>query len=279
MKSLFYKKALYSPDPKKVWKIINSILHPPPRCIDASPDDLNNYFSTIAQKTLNKDPVPICNIQSFINNIKEKGECSFTLKSVSYNDVLNHLKALCNDCSTGADLIPIRYIKSITDQICSPLTHILNSFIVKDAYPTLWKISRVVPSNKITLPTKPSDYRPISILPALSKVYERIVLKQLLEFIEPHHLYKPTISGFRKGHSTTTALLKLRDDIKRAMSSGEITLLVLVDFSKAFDTLAYDKLIEKMDKQGFSKAFLNWTLSYLSNRSQFVHFDANFSKN
>ena len=73
-----------------------------------------------------------------------------------------------------------------------------------------------------------------------------MILQQLLEFIEQHRLYRNTITGFRKGYSTTTALLKLKDDIVKAMSKGEITLMVLVDFSKAFDKVNHQKLITKL---------------------------------
>lgn len=123
-----------------------------------------------------------------------------------------------------------------------------------------------------------SDYRPISILPCLSKIYEKIVLQQLLSFIEVNAIYKETISGFRRGHSTGTALLKLRDDIKKVMKAGEVTLLVMVDFSKAFDTICHNTLIKKMKGMGFSKQFLYWALSYLTNRRQFVQVDINQSE-
>ena len=164
------------------------------------------------------------------------------------------------------------------DHICSPLTHILNNFIHHNKYPMPWKIARIQPINKVTNPTEKSDYRPISILPCMSKLFEKLVLSQLITFIENSTIYKDTVSGFRKGHSTGTALLKLRDDIKRAMKAGEVTLIVLVDFSKAFDTLCHHTLIKKMDQLGFSKDFLHWTLSYLSERKQFVQVDGDQSK-
>ena len=276
VKTSFYKQALSSSKPKEVWKIINSVLHPPPRCIDKSPKDLNEYFSTVAQKTLNKNPVVLDDINKFIDTCI-CDDSAFRLNPITYADVMTHLKSLRSDCSTGADNIPIRYIKCITEEICSPLTHIINSCIINNIYPKPWKLSRIAPINKIPHPVEVSDYRPISILPALSKVYEKVVLKQLLHYIESNNLYKDTVNGFRKGHSTGTALVKLRDDIKRALASGEVTLIVLVDFSKAFDTIAYDKLISKMHQQGFSKSFLKWTLNYVGCRSQYVNFDAKSS--
>ena len=134
------------------------------------------------------------------------------------------------------------------------------------------------PIPKIQNPINLIDFRPISIQPVLSKVFERLVLKQLLDHIDTHQLYKNTLTGFRKGFSTGNALLKLRDDIKEAINAREISVVVLVDFSKAFDTVAHDVIISKLQKLGFSKDFLNWTYNYLSSRSQYVQIDANKSK-
>ena len=113
----------------------------------------------------------------------------------------------------------------------------------------------------------------ISILPVLSKVFEKLVAGQMSEFAEMAALLPDRISGFRKGHSTTSVLLGIRDDIRHAMKKGEITLIVLADFSKAFDTICFKNTIVKFYKLGFSKTFLKWLLSYLSGRSQFVQID------
>ena len=88
-----------------------------------------------------------------------------------------------------------------------------------------------------------------------------------------YHLLHDRISTFRKGHSTTTALMGVRDDIRYAMKRKEVTLMVLADFSKAFDTISFSATIVKFYKLGFSKPFLKWLLSNLSGRSQFVQID------
>ena len=97
-------------------------------------------------------------------------------------------------------------------------------------------------------------YRPIAILPALSKVYERLVLNQLLRYIEQCRVLKSNITGYRKGHSTTTVLLRIRDDIINAIK-------------KAFDTVDYSVVIRKLHSIGFSKLALRWMLSYLASRN------------
>ena len=83
---------------------------------------------------------------------------------------------------------------------------------------------------------KVKDYRPVSILPALSNVFERLLLSQLVLFIDEFAPLAPRISGFRKGHSTISVLLGIRDDVLRAMKRGEVTLVVFADFSKALAT-------------------------------------------
>lgn len=277
-KTEYYRKALNSPKPKEVWKIINSILHPPPNRIKIKPSDLNSHFASTAFRTIGKLPVPKSDIKTFIQNADINDETSFRLRPGTYSAVLKIIKNMRNDTSTGPDQIPSKFIKMVAEHICSPLTYIINTFISQNKYPNPWKQSRIVPINKISNPVDRSDYRPISILPCLSKIFEKIVLHQLVDFIDTTAIYKETVSGFRKGHSTGTALLKLRDDIKQAMKAGEVTLVVLVDFSKAFDTICHHSLIKKMSKLGFSKQFLYWTLSYLSDRSQFVQIDADKSE-
>ena len=280
-KSDFYRNALSKKKPKKVWKIIHSVLHPPPTRCTFSPSELNNYFVEIAGKILNKEPTQPSKILEFIeslpNSSRENGAV-FQLRQVSYENVLKQLKALRNDTSTGPDGIPVRYIKLVQDSLSSPLTHIINAFIESNNFPSSWKCARIVPINKVPTPVEKSDFRPIAILPALSKIFERLVCSQVIEFIENTHLYKDTVTGFRKGYSTGSALLKLRDDIRTAMKSGELSIIVLIDFSKAFDTISHETLIQTLHKCDFSKDFMRWTLSYLTNRKQFIQIDDKTSK-
>ncbi len=100
----------------------------------------------------------------------------------------------------------------------------------------------------------------------------------MISFIEDLAIFNNSISGFRKGHSTATTLLGIRDDIIRAMRRGEVTLMVLADYSKAFDTVNFRSVITKMHSMGFFKNFLHWILAYLTNRQQFVQIDDKFSK-
>lgn len=110
------------------------------------------------------------------------------------------------------------------------------------------------------------DYRPISILPILSKVHEKQVLRQITDFIETHQVYKKHQSGYRKSHSITSILSKLYDDIKTAIKQSEFTKAVFSYYSKAFDTIDFLTLIQKMHLLNFSTVFLHWVFNYLTHR-------------
>ena len=158
----------------------------------------------------------------------------------------------------------------MVDDIASPIVNIINNCIDKSVFPTAWKIARVCPIPKIDNPIDVTKYRPISVLCILSKVFERVILTQLCNYIEVKASYNLTQSGFRKGHSTSTLLLKLRDDIIRAMNTNEVTLGILLDFSKAFDTIDHLTLLQKLYKMNFSVEALKLIQSYISEWRQYV---------
>ena len=154
------------------------------------------------------------------------------LHKVTYGEVLQQLKCTRSDSSTGPDKITVKFIKLVADIIASSLTHILNEYIQQNSFPTAWRIARVSPIPKNELLTEADHYQPILVLPVLSKIYEQPVLTQLLEYIQQYNILKDTISGYWKGHSTSTILLRIRDDIIRAIKKREVTLLAFTDFSK-----------------------------------------------
>lgn len=95
----------------------------------------------------------------------------------------------------------------------------------------------------------------------------------MINFIESGNLLSPHVSSFRKGLSTTTALIGIRDDIIKAMNRGEVTIMVFADFSEAFDTAHFDIIKRKLHSMGFSKQFLLWVMNYLTGRQQYVQID------
>ena len=133
---------------------------------------------------------------------------SFKLRSVSYKETLEEVKSIRNDCSTGNDNIRISLVKLVAGNISSPLTCIINECIRLSVFPTEWKCARISVIRKIDNPETGNDYRPISILPVLSKVFERLIMKQLCNFIETNNIYSSTQAGYRRNHSTNKSLSK-----------------------------------------------------------------------
>ena len=125
---------------------------------------------------------------------------------------------------------------------------------------TKWKIGKIIPIPKIENAITPYQFRPVTVLPVLLKIYERLIAKQICEYTEENDIYKPTTSGFRKHHSTATLLMKIKDNIIRAMNRGKVTLAMFVDYSKAFDTVNYKTLLTKLRHIGFSYDATIWML-------------------
>ena len=202
-------------------------------------------------------------ILSHIDSLTSSHDC-FKLQKVTYSDLIKTLKSLRNDCSTGYEKIPVSLIKPIAEYIASTLTFITNNLIEESKFQDQWKVDRISPIAKVTNPTELKDYRPLSILPILPKVYEKQVLHQITDFIETQQIYNKQQSGYRKSHSTATILSKLNDDIKMAMKQSQLTMAVFTDYSKAFDKIDFFTLIQKMHSLNFSTDFLYWVFNYLT---------------
>ena len=169
-------------------------------------------------------------------------------------------------------------ILPLLDILCPVITSILNNSISCGLFPKVWKDAQVIPLPKKNSPSTYSDFRPISILPFLSKVLERLVHHQLSNFLSSNNLLNPLQSGFRPGHSTVTALVKITDDIRLGMENKQLTVLSLLDFSNAFNTVDHDILLAILRSLNISPTAVDWFRSYLSGRRQRVHIDDNFSQ-
>lgn len=177
----------------------------------------------------------------------------------------------------GTDNINIEMIKLCCPFIIPYITHLINSCILEGIFPECWKNAVIKPIPKNKKPSELKDLRPISLLPTLSKIFEKIINGQLTNYIDSHDLLPSVQSGFRTGYSCTTALLKVTDDILTASDEGKITALVLLDYSKAFDTVNHDILINILNFIGVTGNASSLICSYLSNRSQIVKLDAGVS--
>lgn len=168
-------------------------------------------------------------------------------------------------------------IVTILVPILPVITHIVNYSLFSGTFPLLWRKAYVRPLPKISSPTLPNHFRPISILPFLSKVLEACAHKQFARFVYTNKLMSPLQSGFRLGHSTSSALLKVTGDIRRATEDANLTVLVLVDFSNAFNTVSHDILLSILSHLMVSSKALDWFSSYLRDRQQSVRVDESSS--
>ena len=134
-------------------------------------------------------------------------------------------------------------------------------------------MASVCPVPKIDNLINDMDFWPISILLVLSKIYRKFIFKQLSDYLERTSIYNSMQSGFRKGHSTQTILLKFRNDIRKALNKKEITMSLFTDYSKAFDTVQHETLIKKLENLNFTNSSVKIILNYLSNRQQWVQLD------
>jgi exonuclease III len=194
----------------------------------------------------------------------------FVLSAVSDSDVKRILLSIKSK-AVGIDDIDVKFLSPFLDLILPALTHTINSSIKENHFPSDWKRAVVIPllkNNKSR--SSPSDYRPISILPFFSKVLEKVVFEQLNSYLSINNLLNPFQSGFRAGHSTTTALVKITDDIRRAMDAHELTHLTLLDFSSAFNSVDFEILLATLSSMNVSNDAVKWFRSYLTGRFQCV---------
>ena len=201
----------------------------------------------------------------------------FSFDHVTESDVIKIVKSISTN-SRGVDDINSFILKLLIHRISGVLTHIINISFEHNIFPDRWKLAIIKPIPKILCPLQPSDFRPISLLPTLSKIIEKLANRQIVNYVTDHCLLDVYQSAYRLNHSTTTALLKICDDILESIEDNEVTLMVFLDFSKAFDTVNHRLLLEKLKILGFDSSALNWIKSYLSNRFQMVKVGDTFSE-
>ena len=224
-----------------------------------------NLGPSLASKIPNSGVNPLSYLKHDIHN-------SIFLTDVSEEEVVKILKSL-KSSSPGWDGLSSHVIKLCFNHFLSPLTHICKLSLQNGVFPSELKIAKVIPLYKGGDDAYLVNYRPVSVLPVFSKVFERLMYDRLVAFFDEMKIIYNFQFGFRKEHSTSIALMLLVDKILKALHEGEYVLGVFIDFSKAFDTVNHSILLDKLWHYGIRGVAHDWLTSYLSNRSQFVCFD------
>jgi hypothetical protein len=207
-------------------------------------------------------------------------KCSFDFEKVSSKKVEEQIAALGCSGATGTDYIDVTSIKEVKKAIAPCIAHIINTSIVTAVFPKCYKHAKVVPLLKASDKKKTDckSYRPISLLPVLSKVMEKVLFEQLSRYLEENNLLHKNHHGGRKGHSTMTAMLQMQDIWLEAAERGEMTAMMMTDLSAAYDLWDHRIGIDKAMILGVNKKAADWLESYVSGRRQSCLVDGHLSR-
>ena len=292
-KTIYYNKQFenFKSDIKKTWQHINEVLSRGKSkselpnfiiCGDKTltnnkeiADCFNKFYSNIGPQLANSIKSPPNQSYSQYLNEQIKSRLNFT--PVTTEEVLKIIGNLKSKSSSGHDGISSIILKEIKHSIAPILTLCINQSIFTGIFPNLLKNAIVKPVYKKENPNLMDNYRPISLLPIISKVFEKVVFKQTYEYFVNSNLLYDSQYGFRKGHSTELATLEFADRVLESLETGKIPLAVFLDLSKAFDTIDHSILINKLHYYGIRGAALDWFKSYLTNRKQTVMYKDQYS--
>ena len=195
---------------------------------------------------------------------------TFYFELVNESEVLKIVTCLKNKESAGYDGLSTKMIKIIVPAIIKPLTLIINQSLVTGIFPDSLKIAKVVPLYKKEDKLIMDNYRPVSLLSSISKIFEKIVHKQLSKYFKDNKLFYKSQYGFRDEHSTELASIELIDRVMQSFDNKYTPIAIYMDLSKAFDTLDHKILTHKLEYYGIKNTELDWFKSYLNERKQFV---------
>ena len=217
---------------------------------------------------------PVSTLQNSLNSwgAKKDSRDTFKLSKIENLDTLKVLKDLGNTTSSANDNIDSLSLKHGAQILHGPITHIVNCSISTATFASKWKIGKLIPlhKGKGLDPNIPQSYRPISLLPILGKIVERILQQQIINFMEVSGQLSANHHSYRKNHSTVTAMLQICDAIFNGCDQNKITTLVTLDQSAAFNVLSHQILTQKLSLYNFDESVISWVTSYLSFRSQYV---------
>ena len=232
-------------------------------------------FSNLANNLVQK--LPVAAIDDYYNdmfNLNPKKLHFQTIQSRYISDLLKNFDI--NKAARIDDLFG-RFLKDGADILTMPITQICDLSIKFSCFPKDCKVAKIKPLHKKGTKTDPNNFRPISLLLIVSKIIEKVIHDQTMNYLMENNVLYRYQSGFRKNHSTDTSLAYSTDKILTSFDSGLLTGMILINLQKAFDTINHDILLKKMSALRFADHSINWFPSYISNRSFRVNVQGKYS--
>ena len=231
---------------------------------------LNEYFLHFA-KTLRSN-----SHSQRLQNVRNPS--TMFIEPVTAEEIKTEILKLKNNSSPGIDNITPNDLKLIIDKVSKILALLINEFINNACFPSSLKKTKVIPIHKGGSKDSPYNYRPISLIPVIGKLYEKILNKRLISFIESTTELDKNQFGFQKRSSTDAALCQVIHNINKYLDKGEYVLVLFIDLRKAFDLVDHDTLFEILEELGCRGHALNLFKSYLDNRKVSTQINNKFSE-
>ena len=230
-------------------------------------ESFNEFFSSVATKVRSKIPASRHNFSTWLQNPHQH---SIFLSPSDPDEIQTILNSFSKNKASGPNSIPLNILNIVSQEISIILSNLVNLSFLTGIFPSKLKEAMVIPVFKNGSPLSTENYRPISLLSNIDKVYQKLMHKRLVKFLENTNCLYPLQFGFRPKHSTSSALINCTEKIRKALDSGKYVCSVLIDLRKAFDTVDHDILFSKLNFYGVRGVALSWFKSFLSNRSQYV---------
>lgn len=267
---------------KEIWKVVNrhrnkqKVIEREQIVLKVSnntiinPEELAQTFSINFDHSTSESSSDLRLATTFLEESGQIAESDMTWNAITPNDIYCIVRQMKNKRSSGYDDIQISIVKENIDLLKEPLAYLFNMCYEQGTFPEQLKIAKVLPVYKKGLKTDPKNYRPISLLPVLSKIFEKIVKKRLLSHLNANNIICKRQYGYQKGISTSDAIDSLIDDVVLCLNEKKKVVGLFLDLSSAFDTVDHEILIKKLVYYGITGKNLQLFKSYLQNRYQFV---------